>query len=186
MYCCWKIIKSVKFHSLMWTQAQCKYHVHIHRNLCKNQEVCMKITHLNSTEFVFLARVVINHHHKVVSDVPFLVATALIALSVGHQRGDVDNSWRTGKATNTQPYGKFSKFRSSQTLISMHTHSLPPPPTSNLAWCHRASSRWTRRHRHSARDPVLPERSGPDRSPLGGWASRDQSGNVRNGSNRTR
>lgn len=55
------------------------------------------LSHLNSTQFIFLARVIVNHHDEVVADVSFLIAAALVTLSVRHESGYVENSYRTMK-----------------------------------------------------------------------------------------
>lgn len=50
--------------------------------------------YLNGAQFVLLPRVIVDHHYKIVSNVALFVATALVALPVRHQCGNVEDSCR--------------------------------------------------------------------------------------------
>ncbi len=62
-----------------------------------NEMYRVSLTHLDSAEFVLLSGVIVNHHHKVITDVAFLIAAALVALAVRHQSGYMEDGCRETK-----------------------------------------------------------------------------------------
>lgn len=50
--------------------------------------------YLDGAQFVFLSRVIIHHHDKIVANVTLLVAAALVTLPVRHQCGYVEDGCR--------------------------------------------------------------------------------------------
>ncbi len=62
-----------------------------------NEMYGVSLTHLDSAEFVLLSGVIVNHHHKVITDVAFLIAAALVALAVRHQSGYMEDGCRETK-----------------------------------------------------------------------------------------
>lgn len=62
-----------------------------------NEVFVDSLTHFNRPEFVLLSGVIVNHHHKVVPDVAFLITAALVALAVRHQSGYMEDGCRGTK-----------------------------------------------------------------------------------------
>lgn len=49
--------------------------------------------YLYGAQFVLLARIVVNHHDKIIANVALLIAAALVALPVWHQCSDMEDSY---------------------------------------------------------------------------------------------
>lgn len=62
-------------------------------------------TYLNGAQFVFLSRVIVHHHDKIVANMSLLVAAAFVTLPVRHERGYVEDSCRdTTTLTSTEDW----------------------------------------------------------------------------------